>query len=176
MIYVVSQAVPAEAPLIADMLLALMDEVAQCAPSHSWQVNPSEATQRCAEMLVWGQYFAWLAWSDDRPVGFIGLSESHALFAGGVMGCVQEFYVVPGARLQGVGTALLDEVKVFAAQRGMHRLEVCTPPVPVFDGSEKFYERHRFEVAGGRKAKLHLSPWVQAPAATDQTMVRRLTP
>jgi hypothetical protein len=29
MIYVVSQAVPAEAPLIADMLLALMDEVGE---------------------------------------------------------------------------------------------------------------------------------------------------
>ncbi len=163
MLCVVSQAVPAEAPLIADMLVALIDEVALHAGETSFHVDREETRQRCGEMLVWGQYFAWLAWDGSRPVGFIGVSESHALFAAGAIGTVQEFYVVPAARSQGVGSALLDEVKVFAAQRGWHRLEVCTPPVPVFDGSAKFYERHRFEATGVRRMKLYLSP--MAPLA-----------
>lgn len=170
MSFFICPAVPAEAPLIADMTVALIHEIALHAAETSFHVDRLETEKRCGEMLVWGQYFAWLAWEGSRPVGFIGLSESHALFAAGVMGTVQEFYVVPEVRSQGVGTALLDEVKVFAAQRGLHRLEVCTPPVPVFDGSEKFYERLRFQAADVRKMRLYLSPVVQTPSLTEAVL------
>lgn len=153
MSFTVTRAAPADALVIAAMVVVLTDEISVRVGDTSFNLNVHETSRRCGEMLVWGHYFVWLAWENDEPIGFIGLSESHALFAGGIMGTVQEFYVVPAARSKGVGAALLDAVKKFAAQRGMHRLEVCTPPVPVFDGNSTFYERHKFEVSGGQKMK-----------------------
>jgi GNAT superfamily N-acetyltransferase len=86
-------------------------------------------------------------------VGFAGLSEGRALYAGGAMATVQEFYVARAFRNQGVGAALIHAATELARQKGWQRLEVCTPPLPEFDRSLAFYERNGFEVTGGRKLK-----------------------
>jgi GNAT superfamily N-acetyltransferase len=59
----------------------------------------------------------------------------------------------PPFRANGVGTLLLNAAAELARKRRWNRLEVCTPPLPEFDRSLAFYERHGFEITGGRKLK-----------------------
>ena len=66
---------------------------------------------------------------------------------------MQEFFVAPPFRGNGVGGLLLNAAAELARKRRWNRLEVCTPPLPEFDRSLAFYERHGFEITGGRKLK-----------------------
>jgi GNAT superfamily N-acetyltransferase len=84
------------------------------------------------------------------------LSDS-SLYAEGVYGTIPEFYVRPSHRSQGIGTALIDQSKMVGAARGWRCLEVTTPPLPQFDRTLAFYQRHGFRILGGRKMKLELS-------------------
>ncbi|WP_373888325.1 GNAT family N-acetyltransferase [Massilia sp. YMA4] len=74
---------------------------------------------------------------DDQPAGVITVTESHALYAGGRIGIVQECYVGPAYRSHGVGAAL----------------ELCTPPLPRFERTLAFYQRHGLVPVGGRKMR-----------------------
>ena len=94
-----------------------------------------------------------LAESDDAPVGFLAITESRSLYAEGRFGVIQELYVQPAARGLGVGGALLARALGLARARGWTRLEVTTPPLPAFERTLAFYERHGFAVSGGRKLR-----------------------
>jgi GNAT superfamily N-acetyltransferase len=90
-------------------------------------------------------------------VGFLTLYESYALYAEGAFATISELYVRPQARSRGIGAALVGEVQDAARAKGWTRLEVTTPPVPVFERTIRFYERQGFKISGGRKMSLRLS-------------------
>ncbi len=86
---------------------------------------------------------------DDDVVGILTIAESLALYAGGRIGVVNELYVVPNYRSEGVGKMLLDEAKELAESRGWVRLEVTTPGEN-YPKTLRFYEREGFMPIGPR--------------------------
>ncbi|MDP9132878.1 MAG: GNAT family N-acetyltransferase [Nitrospirota bacterium] len=129
----------------------------------SWQ--PSE--RRCfnhqieteTRLRLWladRTYTVLLACEDMTAVGFLALTENHALYAEGAFGAIPELYVRPAFRSRQVGATLLAEAKRIARSKGWTRLEVTTPPLPQFDRTLAFYERQGFSISGGRKMKVDL--------------------
>jgi GNAT superfamily N-acetyltransferase len=86
---------------------------------------------------------------EDETVGVLTLVESLSLYAGGRIGVVNELYVVPDYRSEGVGKQLLDAAKDLAEERGWVRLEVTTPGDD-YEKTLRFYEREGFMLVGPR--------------------------
>jgi GNAT superfamily N-acetyltransferase len=100
------------------------------------------------------KYFVFVAQDTHAgPIGFVTLSESHALYAAGTFGIIQEFYVRPEFRSQNVGLRLMEQATHFGKSRCWTRLEVTTPPIPQFQKTLAFYEREGFAITGGRKLR-----------------------
>lgn len=150
----IRQATPDDAAAVAAMVKALTDEIIERTRARHFNVDLPQTTARCRDFMETGKYAVYLAVGEaGRNVGFAALCESHALYAGGTFGIVQEFYVVPDLRSMGVGRQLLDAAAAHAQNSGWKRLELCTPPLPEFDRTLDFYEKNGFEVTGGRKMK-----------------------
>jgi GNAT superfamily N-acetyltransferase len=92
----------------------------------------------------------------SKPLGFLALYDSYALYTEGAFGTIPEFFVRPAHRSMGVGTALLTEANRLGRRKGWRRLEVITPPLPQFERTLAFYQRHGFSISGGRKLKAEL--------------------
>lgn len=154
----IKSALPEEADQIARMVKALTDEIMEAIGEKQFNIDLAEASRRCRQYLKEGIYAVYLAIDADqnRPIGFVALCESHALYAEGAFGIIQELYVEPAYRSQQVGKRLIEAAVDHGRDRGWKRLEVCTPPLPAFAGTIQFYERQRFEITGGRKMKLGL--------------------
>jgi GNAT superfamily N-acetyltransferase len=150
---VIRIATPTEAAIVAEMATALTSDIIQRTGVLHFNVDLPETTKLCERLIHSQAYVALIAIDNSNPVGFAGLCESHALYTEGTFGIIQEFYVVPSERSAGVGAALIEAATAHAQSRGWRRLELCTPPLPEFQRSLMFYERHGFEVTGGRKMK-----------------------
>jgi GNAT superfamily N-acetyltransferase len=75
-----------------------------------------------------GRFLALLAKdASGAVVGVLTLTESFALYAGGEYGVIEEMYVRPEFRCQGVGRQLVDEAVAIARQRRWFRLDVTGP-------------------------------------------------
>lgn len=85
----------------------------------------------------------------EEAVGVLTIVESIALYAGGRIGVINELYVIPAYRSEGVGKLLLDAAKELAEQRGWERLEVTTPGED-YAKTLRFYEREGFMPIGPR--------------------------
>jgi GNAT superfamily N-acetyltransferase len=155
----ISRAQPGDAPTIARLVKELLHEIEAVIGSHLFPFDEAGTETRAATWLGNGSYTVFLAYADDRHevLGFLALYESFGLYADGAFGTIPELYVRPAFRSQGVGTRLLAEAKGFAASRQWTRLEVTTPPLPQFDRTLAFYERHKFRISGGRKLKMDLA-------------------
>ena len=91
-----------------------------------------------------------IALDDDRDVvGVLTLVETISLYAGGYIGVLNELYVVPAYRSEGVGKMLLDEAKTLGESRGWQRMEVTTPG-DEYERTLRFYEREGFISIGPR--------------------------
>lgn len=141
---------------IATMVGELLHEIMALVQDKSFAFDHAETVGRTRAWMKEGLYTVLLAQLDSTPVGFLALAESFALYTGGVYGTIQEFYVRPQYRSQGIGTALLAEATQIGRQRGWKRLEVTTPPLPQFHRTLSFYQRNQFTISGGRKLKLEL--------------------
>jgi len=118
------------------------------------------------ELLEAGHYRVLLARDGDHGavLGFATLCESHALYAGGRFGIIQEFYVRPDHRSQRIGARLLEAAAGHARKNGWQRLELCTPPLPAFDRTLAFYRQNGYQVTGGRKMKLAIAEVTEGSA------------
>jgi GNAT superfamily N-acetyltransferase len=128
---------------VAEMLANLFEEV-----GHT--LTAPEIADIFVEMDEESIHSTLLAFNDDGDaVGVLTLVESLALYAGGRIGVVNELYVVPPYRSEGVGKILLDAAKNLAQERGWQRLEVTTPGEQ-YEKTLLFYEREGFLPIGPR--------------------------
>ncbi|MBL7826024.1 MAG: GNAT family N-acetyltransferase [Saprospiraceae bacterium] len=86
---------------------------------------------------------------DDDIVGILTIVECLSISAGGKYGAINELYVVPEYRSEGVGKMLIDQAKELAESREWNRLEVTTPGDD-FSKTLRFYEREGFYKIGPR--------------------------
>jgi GNAT superfamily N-acetyltransferase len=149
----IRRAVQEDAGIVAAAVKALTDEIIERTRAQHFNVDLPQTEARLRDFLESGRYAVYVAECDGACVGFAALCESHALYAEGTFGIVQEFYVAPDVRSAGVGQQLIDAAVAHGRRAGWTRLELCTPPLPEFDRALQFYERNGFEVTGGRKMK-----------------------
>jgi GNAT superfamily N-acetyltransferase len=154
----INLAQPSDADLIATMVGELLHEIMATVKDKAFGFHQGETATRAGAWMKNGAYTVLLACEATvaEPVGFLALYESYALYTEGTFGTIPEFYVRPAHRSKGVGSALLLEAKRAGQARGWRRLEVTTPPLPQFDRTLAFYQRHGFGVSGGRKLKVAL--------------------
>lgn len=140
------------------MAVELLREIMFQTGGRQFQTERGAIAGHCSRLIAEGRYTAFLATLPEggRPLGFISLTEAHALYVGGAFGVIPEFYVRPGFRSEGIGRSLMEAARVHARARGWLRLEVTTPPLPQFERTLQFYEGQGFEVTGGRKMKMAL--------------------
>ena len=84
-----------------------------------------------------------------KTVGVMTIAETLSLYAGGYIGVINELYVVPEYRSEGVGKILLDAARDLADERGWRRLEVTTPGAE-YQKTLHFYEKEGFLPIGPR--------------------------
>ena len=153
----IEQANPDDATDMASTVGQLLDEIMQAIGTKAFDFDVGASAQLLRGFLDSNRYTAFIARDvEGRIIGVITLVEGCALYAGGLMGTIPEFYVEPGWRSQGVGAALAETARVHARLRGWKRLEVTTPPLPEFARTLAFYERQGFSVTGGLKLKLEV--------------------
>lgn len=156
MTFHLTRAEPHDSEAIATMVGELLREIMTLVSDKSFEFEYAETVGRAGTWMKEGRYTVVLARVDTKPVGFLALSESYALYTAGAYGTIPEFYVRPTYRSQGIGAALLAEARQIGRQRGWTRLEVTTPPLPQFDRTLNFYQHNQFTISGGRKLKLEL--------------------
>lgn len=155
----IRQATAVDAVAIAGLIGALLGEIIEAIGAKVFDFDVEASALSLSKLIGSGRYTAFVAANaDGKAVGVITLSESCALYAGGLFGTIPEFYVEPGWRSRGVGAALADAARAHARSLGWPRLEVTTPPLPEFDRTLAFYERCGFAVTGGRKLKIDVQP------------------
>lgn len=143
-----------DAENLALMVEALLGEIMDGIGSPVFNFNGDDTRLRLRQFLDQGNFIVFIAEQRNaEAIGFIALTESHALYAEGAFGIIPEFFVRPNFRSQQVGLRLLEQAKAYGHSRGWKRLEVTTPPLPQFDKTLAFYQREGFAVTGGRKLK-----------------------
>jgi (aminoalkyl)phosphonate N-acetyltransferase len=71
-------------------------------------------------------YLYLLAEYDYEKVGFITFHTQNLLHHGGIVGEIQEFYIIPNFRNKGVGRQLIEKILNFADQNKLKSIEVTT--------------------------------------------------
>ena len=153
----IEPAAPAEAETVALLVKALLEEIMAASGAAKFTLDFAATVARCRDFLKSGEYTVLVARQQHMAVGFIALTETRSLYAGGIFGIIPEFYVKAEFRSCGLGARLLTAAREHGQARGWVRLEVTTPPLPEFERTLSFYQSHGFAIAGGRKLKLGLA-------------------
>lgn len=102
-----------------------------------------------------GRFTALLAKEEaGTAVGILTLSENFAIYAGGQYGVIDEMYVRPAYRSQGIGLQLVETALQIARGRAWFRLEVTGPENEPGTRALRFYERMGFEHTGPKLRRL----------------------
>jgi len=142
-----------DAGAVAGMALALTEEISARTGARQFDLSLADTTALAARLMSEGHLAVVLAVEGEQPVGFVSISFGYALYAGGALATIQEFFVIPRLRSRAIGAMLVARAEQVARERGCLKVEVCTPPLPAFDATLAFYQRHGFVVAGGRKLR-----------------------
>lgn len=155
MAFAIRQATPADAPEIARMVKALTDEIIEIIGQEHFDVDVQTSAALSREWIELGSYAVYVALDDAsaRAIGVVTLCESRALYAQGVFGIIQEFYVAPQWRSREVGARLVEACVAHGRAAGWKQIELATPPLPEFARTVSFYKDNGFEPTGGRKMK-----------------------
>lgn len=152
-----SQATPDEAEIIGLLVIQLTQEICERTHAQHFNIDLDGTVRRCEELLSAGHYAAIIGWSDVTPVAVSTISETYALYVGGKIGVIQEFYVIPAFRCSGVGAMLMEQVRHYGQKRSWSCIELCTPPLPEFERALSFYQDNGLVPVGGRKMRQNLA-------------------
>lgn len=152
-----SQATVEQANIIASLVVQLTQEICTRTHVQHFNIDLEGTIKRCAELLSAGHYAAIIGWLNNTPIAVSTISETYALYAGGKIGVIQEFYVAPEYRAAGVGAMLITQVKQYGQNHDWSCMELCTSPLPEFERTLSFYQQHGLNPVGGRKMRLNLS-------------------
>ncbi|HTV24316.1 MAG TPA: GNAT family N-acetyltransferase [Polyangiaceae bacterium] len=143
---------PADVELLKACIGALYSEL--FGPS---AVPDAAAWARLCEQNAGGstpKHWSFVACDDAaKPLAFVMLAESFAVFARGRYGIINELWVHPDARSSGAGARVIEFVRAFARLQGWVRVDVSAPQDPRWDRSVAFYRAQGF-VPTGRKLKI----------------------
>ncbi|MDQ0734486.1 GNAT family N-acetyltransferase [Arthrobacter agilis] len=98
--------------------------------------------QRFRRLLAMPEVLVVLAEDDDAPAGFAFLTLRPTPYDDGPLAQLEELYVRPGLRDQGIGTALLTVAVDGVRTRGAREMHIDVDEVDV--DTRRFYERHGF--------------------------------
>ncbi len=143
-----------DAATIAALVQELTDEIVRKCDIAPFDYDTAATADLCAEWIAGGHYTVLLAFVEGQPAGVATLAESHALYAGGRIGILQECFVGYGYRSLGIGRRLIERAQALGRERTWAAMELCTPPLPQFERSLAFYGQHGFKPVGGRKMRL----------------------
>lgn len=145
-----------DAKSIGSLVLKLTEEICTRTKAQHFDVDLASTIQRCENLMRDGHYGAILGFSGDSAIAVATFTESYALYAGGKIGIIPEFYVEPDMRSSGVGAKLIDAVKRHGRTNGWSCIELCTPPLPEFERTLQFYQDNGLIPVGGRKMRIQL--------------------
>lgn len=147
------EATASDAETIASMVIELTREISRNTQSKIFNINSEDTISTCLELLSKGHYSAIIALSNNVPVAVSTYTESYALYAGGKIGVIQEFFVAPEYRASGIGSQLLDKVRDYGVNNNWMAIELTTPPLPEFERTLNFYQKNGLTPVGGRKMR-----------------------
>jgi GNAT superfamily N-acetyltransferase len=145
-----------DAEVIGKLVLQLTEEICLKTSSNHFNIDLTSTITRCRELMLNHYYGAIIGFSNNNPIAVSTFTESYALYAGGKVGIIPEFYVVPEFRSTGVGAQLISEVKDYGRKNGWSCIELCTPPLPEFERTLMFYQKNGLAPVGGRKMRQHI--------------------
>lgn len=146
-----------DAKIIGELIIELTKEISQITNSTLFVINVDSTIKTCAELLKNGNYGAIICSNNERPIAVSTFTESYALYAGGKIGIIPEFYVIPECRSCGVGEELISKVRALGIKKGWSCIELCTPPLPEFERTIKFYQKTGMNPVGGRKMRQYIA-------------------
>lgn len=141
------------------MVGELLNEIMAKIHLKAFNFNREETKLQAKDLIAKSKYWVFVAKDTEtgESIGFVSLYESYALYSEGAYGTMPELYVKPEWRSKSVGQKLLEKVNDFAQEKGWHRIEVTTPPLPEFERTLTFYQDNGFEITGGRKLKADIN-------------------
>ena len=142
-----------EAETVARLVFALTGEISTRTNAQHFDIDLQTTITRCRELMSAGHYSAIIGRLNDAPVAIATFTETYALYAGGKIGVVQEFYVKPESRSANIGAELIEVVQKHGEKQGWACIELCTPPLPEFERTVEFYRAHGLNLVGGRKMR-----------------------
>ena len=142
--------------VIANFVVKLTEEICLKTNVQFFSINLDETVARCRELIRDKNYGAIIGYMEDQPIAMSTFTESYALYAGGKIGVIPEFYVEPVYRSSGVGAKLIAAVKDYGRDQGWSCIELCTPPLPEFERTLNFYQNNGLMPVGGRKMREYI--------------------
>ena len=96
-------------------------------------------------------HWAYKVVDEKQVVGFFTLTESFSFFAHGQYGIINELWVEPEFRSQGVGGKILQLINL-ALKNGWQRIDVSAPIAEEWARSFEFYKKYGF-ISTGKKLR-----------------------
>ncbi len=144
----VSPAAQRDLPTVLGLVDELLAELGEEGDEFSG-TDRAKLLSDASDSLRSGRFLALLARDESgSPLGVLTLSVTFAVYAGGEYGVIDEMYVRPGARCQGVGHRLVEEALGIARDRRWFRLDVTAPEGARHRRAVAFYEGLGFEYTG----------------------------
>lgn len=106
----VRKATVEDTPTVAALVNALTLEICEATHSAYFDGDRTRTAHVCQDLIAKGYYTVLLVHAGGPALGVVTMTENHALYAGGLVGTVQEFYVAPDVRSKGVGGRLIEAV------------------------------------------------------------------
>jgi len=138
---------------IGALVVALTNEISELTNAKHFDIDLEGTIKRCQELISDGHYMAIIGEYENKGIAVVTLTETYALYAGGKIGVIQEFYVSPEYRASGVGSMLIKQVQTYGQRQNWSCIELCTPPLPEFEQTLNFYQKNGLMPVGGRKMR-----------------------
>ena len=135
------------------LVVELTNEISALTKVQHFDINLNSTIERCRALIREGHYAAIVGEYQNKPIAIATFTETYALYAGGKIGLIQEFYISPECRTAGIGSMLIEQVKKYGKQHDWSCIELCTPPLPEFERTLNFYQQNGLVPVGGRKMR-----------------------